>query len=88
MLEEINNFLNHYEPIWLFSLIFGEGILGYITLTWVKKEYFYDEGKDLARKQKKTKTTKKTTTQPSGISVTEESTEISEGIPEQKVEPK
>jgi hypothetical protein len=88
MVEEINTFLGHYEPIWLFGILTIEGTIGYITLMWVKKEFFYDEEKDLARKQKKTKTTKKTTTQPSGISVTEESTETVEGMPEQKVEPK
>jgi len=88
MLKEINDFLLVWEPLWLLTVLLGEGLIGYITLTWVKREYFYDEGKDLARKQKKTKTTKKTTTQPSGISVTEESTEISEGIPDVKVEQK
>lgn len=88
MMEEINNFLLKWEPLWLLSVLLGEGLIGYITLTWVKREYFYDEGKDLARRQKKTKTTKKTTTQPNGISVVEEATESSEGIPDPKVEQK
>lgn len=88
MMEEINNFLLKWEPLWLLSVLLGEGLIGYITLTWVKREYFYDEGKDLARKQKKTKTTKKTTTQPGGASIVEEQTEVSENIPDQKVETK
>lgn len=37
-------------------------------------EYFYDAAKD-AKKQRRTKTTKKTTTLPSGDVVTEESSE-------------
>lgn len=45
-------------------------------------EYKYDANKDL--KKKKTKSTKKTTTQPDGSSVTEEAIETSEPIKEDK----
>ena len=47
-------------------------------------EFFYDKHKDDIKAARKTKTTKKTTMQPSGISVTEESTEVSEPITEEK----
>ena len=88
MLKEINDFLLVWEPLWLLTVLLGEGLIGYITLTWVKREFFYDEGKDLARKQKKTKTIKKTTTQPGGASIVEEQTEVSENVPDQKTEVK
>lgn len=46
---------------------------GYIC--WIlTMEYFYDAAKD-AKKQKRTKTTKKITMTPSGDTITEESTE-------------
>lgn len=86
MLKEINDFLLVWEPTWLLAVLLGEGLIGYITLTWVKREFFYDADKDSARKQKKTKTTKKTTTQPGGASVVEEATEVSENIPETKAD--
>ena len=41
------------------------------------KEYNYDEAKDL-KKQRRTRTTKKTTTMPSGEILTEENTETIE----------
>lgn len=44
-------------------------------------EYRYDERKDLEKKQRKTRTTKKVTTQPGGASTTEETTEVSEPVP-------
>lgn len=47
-------------------------------------EYFYDANKDLLKKQKKTRTTKKTTTEPSGTQTTEETTETVEPTGEQK----
>ena len=84
----VNRFLGEFEPIWLLAVLLAEGLVGYVTLTWVKREFYYDADKDVARKQKKTKTTKKTTTQPGGASVVEEATEVSENIPDVKVEPK
>lgn len=74
-----------YEPIWL-AVAFLVSIAFEAYTAWmVKKEYDYDEQKDIEKKQKRTKTTKKTTTQPSGVSVVEESTETVEPSPgEQK----
>lgn len=46
-------------------------------IRWAKREFEYDEQKDL-KKQKRTKTTKKTTTQPGGGSIIEEATEVVE----------
>lgn len=66
-----------WEPVWLFIILFIETGVGCLTLYWVKREYDYDEAKDLKR-QKRTKTSKKTITQPSGESTTEETTEVVE----------
>ncbi len=51
------------------------------------KEYNYDYQKDVEKKQKRTKTTKKTTTQPGGPSTVEETTETVEstGAPHEAV---
>jgi hypothetical protein len=78
------NFLDwmaKYEPYWLFAILFPEMIAGIYTAYMVKKEYQYDENKDLEKKQRRTKTTKKTTTNPTGT-VVEESVETSEPVPE------
>ncbi len=47
-------------------------------------EYFYDRNKDISKKQKKTRTTKKTTTSRDGIQTVEENIEVSEPIQEEK----
>lgn len=75
MFTYVNDFLSKWEPIWLFLILFTETGVGFVTLYWIIKEYAYDEQKDL-KKQKRTKT-KKTTTNPGGSSVVEE-TEIVE----------
>lgn len=54
------------------------------TLRMIIKEYEYDEQKDIEKKHRRTKTTKKTTQKPGGESVVEESTEISEPMEEKK----
>lgn len=72
-----------YEPIWLFLILAIETYIGFLTLSWVKKEYKYDEQKDLEKRQRRTKTTKKTTTQPGGGLTTEETTEVSEPVKEE-----
>lgn len=46
----------------------------------LRREFEYDKAKDDQKKQKRTKTTRKTTTQPSGESIVEEETEISEPV--------
>lgn len=73
-----------YEPIWLFIILVAGLAVELHSNYMLRKEYEYDEQKDLEKKQRRTKTTKKTTTQPSGASVVEESTEISEPIGDKK----
>jgi hypothetical protein len=69
-----------YEPVWLFLVLFPE-LLAALYSAWIlKREFDYDANKDLEKKQKKTRTTKKTVTQPGGTSTTEETTETSEPI--------
>jgi hypothetical protein len=74
----ILEFMNKWEGVWLFLILFPEMIAGIYSAWILKREFDYDEKKDLDKKQKRTKTTKKTTTQPGGASVTEESTETVE----------
>lgn len=50
-------------------------------LYYVAREFYYDRDKDLEKKHKKTRTTKKTTNK-AGESIVEESTEVSEPMQE------
>lgn len=52
-------------------------------LYYVAREFYYDRDKDLEKKHRKTRTTKKTTSK-AGESIVEESTEVSEPIGESK----
>jgi predicted histidine transporter YuiF (NhaC family) len=75
--------LAKWEPLWLLVvLVIGLIFEGYTAYV-VKKEYDYDEQKDIEKKQKRTKTTKKTTTQPGGASIVEEATEVTEPVKEE-----
>lgn len=74
----ILEFMAKYEPIWLFLVLFPELLAGLYSAWILKREFDYDEQKDIEKKQRRTKTTKKTTVQPGGGSVIEESTETSE----------
>lgn len=71
--------MGKYEPIWLFLILFPEMVAGIYSAWILKREFDYDEQKDLEKKQKRTKTTKKTTTNPTGT-VVEESVETSEPV--------
>lgn len=55
-----------------------------LLVVWM--EYKYDKNKDDAKKHRKTKTIKKTTSTKDGGSVVEESTEVSEPIQEDQDE--
>lgn len=50
-------------------------------LYYVAREFYYDRDKDLEKKHKKTRTTKKTTSK-AGESIVEETSEVSEPIQE------
>ena len=78
MIEQINSFLSKWEPIWLFLVLAAGLFYERETRNWTIKEFYYDKDKD--DKKKKTRTTKKTTTQPSGVSTTEETTEVTEPV--------
>jgi hypothetical protein len=77
-MESINAWLGHWEPTWLFLVLFTETLVGLAVLWWTIKEYVYDAQKDQEKKQKKTKTTRKTTKGAAGETTTEETTETSE----------
>lgn len=78
MLEFINAHLEHWYPLWWSIVFVIEMFVGIATLYILIKEYRYDEAKDLEKKQRKTRTTKKITEQKDGAKVTEETTEVSE----------
>lgn len=80
ILHALNEILEVWEPLWLFFLIFAEAILGAFSLYILIKEYNYDAQKDIEKKQRRTKTTKKTTRNPGGSEITEESREVFEPI--------
>lgn len=86
MLERLNAFLEHWEPLWLFLVLVAETLVGVAILWWTVKEFKYDEDKDLQKKHRRTKTTKRTTNTKDGQSIVEESTEVSEPIQEKKDE--
>jgi predicted Holliday junction resolvase-like endonuclease len=85
------------EHIWLFWQLNTEIILGIIgvllslvilkhekeSATWLKREFEYDEQKDLEKTQRKTRTTKKITETKDGGKVVEETTETSEPMKEE-----
>lgn len=71
--------LDTHLVLWILIIDIFDFIVSRIEW-WI--EYKYDANKDL--KKKKTKSTKKTTTQPDGSSVTEEAIETSEPIKEEK----
>lgn len=74
--------MTKYEPIWLALAFLVSILFEAFTAYWVLKEYQYDEKKDIEKKYRRTRTSKKTTTQPGGGSITEESTEITDPISE------
>jgi hypothetical protein len=77
-MEKLNAFLTQWESFWLFTILLTEMVVGISTLYILIKEYRYDEAKDLAKKQKRTKTTKKVTESKDGQKIVEETTETSE----------
>ena len=78
MFESLNAHLEHWYPFWWSILFIAETFFGAASFYILVKEYRYDEAKDLAKKQRRTKTTKKTTRNPGGIEITEESSEVTE----------
>jgi hypothetical protein len=75
------------EGIWLFYVLiaglFAETLMVIfqtIEIRWARKEFEYDEQKDLAKAQRKTKTSKKTTQSKDGGTTVEETTETTEPV--------
>ena len=79
-MELINAWLSHWEPLWLILVLLFECLLSMIMIYWMVREYRYDSDKDLAKKQRRTKTTKCTTTKPGGETSVEETSEVSEPV--------
>lgn len=53
--------------------------LSELYICWIlTMEYFYDKEKDEIKRQRKTRTTKKVTTSPTGETITEENVETTE----------
>lgn len=79
MLYELNKWLDDWQYIWFFLILFAGLLVELHSNYMLRKEYDYDKAKD--DKRKKTKTTKKTTNK-NGESIVEESTEVSEPVQE------
>jgi len=75
----ILDWMAKYEPIWLFAILFPEMVAGIYSAFILKREFDYDAQKDIEKKQRRTKTTKKTSTKD-GATIIEESSEISEPV--------
>lgn len=43
MLERINSFLGHWEPLWLFCILSYEALIGTATFVVLMIEYWYDK---------------------------------------------
>jgi hypothetical protein len=70
------DWMSKYESIWLFLILFPEMLAGLYSAWILKREFDYDEQKDIEKKQKRTRTTKKTTSNPGGVVTTEETSEV------------
>jgi hypothetical protein len=82
-MDSILAWMTRYEPIWLFLVLFPELLASLYSAWMLKREFDYDADKDLEKKQRRTKTTKRTTSKPGGESTTEEISETTEPV-EQK----
>jgi hypothetical protein len=83
MLNHINEFLTKWEGLWLFVVLIS-GLCVELHSNYVlRKEYEYDEAKDLAKK-KRTRTSKKTVTNKDGSTTVEESSEAIEPMTNEK----
>lgn len=76
----LNAWLEHWYPLCWSIVFLIEMCVGIAILSMSIKEYRYDESKDLEKKQKRTRTSKKVTEQKDGGKVTEEVTEVSEPV--------
>lgn len=91
IISMIRDFIYNHEPLWLFIILLAGLAVEVHSNYMLRKEYQYDEQKDLEKKQRRTKTTKKTTNK-AGESIVEETVETSEPMEdkrernEQKVE--
>lgn len=54
----MNEWLGTYEPIWLFTVLAVEMIVGIVTAVFVIKEFYYDERKDREKSHKMRRTRK------------------------------
>lgn len=80
MINSLNSWLGQWEPLWLIVVLLFECVLSMIMIYWMVREFKYDADKDIAKKQRKTRTSKKTSESKDGTKTTEEVTEVSEPI--------
>lgn len=78
----ITEWMTKYEAVWLFVVLVCGLVIELHSNYMLRKEYEYDLNKDLARKR--TRTTKKTTTDKTGVITTEETNEVVEPVEEKK----
>ena len=59
MLESINGWVEHWEPLWLFLILHFEGAIGVATLVILVKEWYYDKNIEERKYQRRLKRAKK-----------------------------
>lgn len=77
MLYELNKFLGEWQYIWFFLILLSGLAIEAHSNYMLRKEFDYDKAKD---DKKRTRTTRKTTKQADGGTVTEETTETTESV--------
>lgn len=79
MFDHLNEFLNKWEGLWLFIVLIAGLMIEFHSNYMLRKEYEYDEQKDILRKQKRVRVTKKLTTAKDGSTIQETTEETTTG---------
>jgi len=79
MFESLNEFFTKWEGLWLFIVLVAGLAIEFHSNYMLRKEYEYDEQKDLLRKQKRVRVTRKLTKTADGSTVEENTEETTTG---------
>jgi hypothetical protein len=79
MFEHLNEVLTKWEGLWLFVVLIAGLCIEFHSNYMLRKEYEYDEQKDILRKQKRVRVTKKVTKNKDGSTVEENTEETTTG---------
>lgn len=79
LFEVLNDFFTKWEGLWLFIVLVAGLAIEFHSNYMLRKEYEYDEQKDILRKQKRVRITKKITTAKDGSTIEENTEETTTG---------